>query len=88
MHKTRESLDKQQEALHLVDVKACNFTVKEKGKYVLLQDYVMRTSNSVGTIPRGTILNITQIDEQYHKVIGDELSDWVHWDLPVKPYVP
>ena len=31
---------------------------------------------------------LTQIDEQYHKVIGDELRDWVHWDLPVKPYVP
>lgn len=88
MHKTRVSLDKQQEALHLADVKARNFTVKEKGEYVLLEDYVMRTGNRIGTIPKGTILNITQIDEQYHKVIGGELIDWVHWDLPVKPYVP
>jgi len=59
MHKTRESLDKQQEALHC-------FSVREKGKY---------------------ILDITQVDEQYHKVIGKGLSDWVHWNLPVVPYV-
>ena len=88
MHKTRESLDKQQEALHLADVMARKFTVKEKGKYILLKDYTMRGSISVATMPTGTVLNITQIDNQHHKVIGDELCDWVHWDLPVKPYVP
>jgi len=80
MHKTRESLDKQQEALHC-------FSVREKGKYVLVRDYIMRTGNSAGTIPKGTILDITQVDEQYHKVIGKGLSDWVHWNLPVVPYV-
>ena len=67
---------------------ARNFIVKEEGKYVLTEDYVIRTSSTVGIIPKGTVLNITQIDEQYKKVIGDNLSDWCYWDLPVRPYVP
>ena len=61
MHKTRESLDKQQESLRLDDAIVCKFTDKEKGKYILLKDYIMRGSISVGTIPVGTILNITQV---------------------------
>ena len=62
--------------------------IEKTGKYRLVRDYTMRTSNSVGTIPKGTVLNITQIDEQYHKVIGEGLSDWVYWNLPVEPYAP
>jgi hypothetical protein len=82
-------LEDKQKVLHdqtAKDVMARKFTVKEKGKYILLEDYTMRGSIGVRTIPSGTVLNITQIDNQCHKVIGDELGDWVYWNLPVKPY--
>lgn len=58
--------------------------IKEIGKYKFIRDWTERTSIQIGTFPAGTILDIAQIDESYHKVIGEPLSDWAHWDLPVK----
>jgi len=59
--------------------------VTEKGKYRLLKDIKTHTSYSVATIPKGTIIEITQIDKSHHKVIGNPLMGWVHWNLPVEP---
>jgi len=58
--------------------------IKELGKYRLTQDIKTGTSTSIATLPKGLILNITQIDSEYHKVIGPELWDWKYWDLPVE----
>jgi len=54
------------------------------GKYKLLKDIKTGNSISTGTIPRGTILNITQVDKQGQKVIGAPLADWTRWELPVE----
>ena len=58
--------------------------VKEKGKYVLLKDLTIRDTIRIGTTPKGTIVEITQIDKTYNKVIGPNFYDWIHWDLPVR----
>ena len=58
--------------------------VTEKGKYKLLKDLKTRNSVGAGTIPEGTAIKITQIDNIYHKVIGPELMGWMYWDLPVE----
>ncbi len=58
--------------------------VTEVGSYKLLQDYVTRGSISVGTTPKGTVIQITGIDKEYHKVISDSFFDWHYWDLPVE----
>lgn len=59
--------------------------VKEKGHYRLLSDIKTGNATSVGTIPAGTILEITQIDYAAQKVIGPDLLDWKSWNLPVIP---
>ena len=58
--------------------------IDKKGKYRLLEDWQNRGSISTGTLPKGTILNISQIDEQHKRVISEELADWTRWDLPVE----
>lgn len=58
--------------------------IKEIGKYKLLSDIVIRNCISIETIPKGTVLEIIQIDKEFHKVFGPGLSDWIHWDLPVE----
>ncbi len=58
--------------------------IKTKGKYRLLQDYSVRKSISINQLPKGTIIEITQVDERYRHVIGPLLSDWVRWDMPVE----
>lgn len=55
------------------------------GKYKLIEDIRTRNSSSIGTLKKGTILDITQIDKNFHKVIGESLMDWTYWDLPVEP---
>lgn len=57
--------------------------INEIGKYRTTEEIKTRNACSIGTIPRGTVLNITQIDSTYHKVIGEPLMDWTYWDLPV-----
>lgn len=59
--------------------------VDKKGKYVLTEDWQNRGTISTGTLPKGTILNITQVDKAHKKVISDELRDWTRWELPVEP---
>ena len=58
--------------------------VKEKGAYRLLKDISLRGSGSICIIEKGTILNITRVDYEYHKVIGTELPSWTNWNLPVE----
>ncbi len=58
--------------------------IKETGKYCLLKDFSTRTPFSTGTLSKGTVIDITQIDDVYHKVIGPQLKDWRFWDMPVK----
>ena len=58
--------------------------IDKKGKYKLLKDYTVRQSYSVKTLLKGTVLNVNQISDDYHKVISPELGDWVYWELPVE----
>ena len=58
--------------------------VKQIGKYRLLKDLQVRTPISIGTIPAGSIITITQISKDYRQVIGPELKDWHYYELPVK----
>jgi len=58
--------------------------IKEIGKYVLIKDFTMRGSTRIGTTPKGTVMEVTQVDSQYKKVIGPKFYDWVPWDLPVE----
>jgi len=55
--------------------------IKKIGKYRLLRDFKTRNSTSVGTLPSGTVIEITQLGG--HKVIGPELYDWTYYDMPV-----
>jgi hypothetical protein len=57
--------------------------INEIGKYKLVEDFTTRNAFSIATLKAGTELNITQIDNQYHKVIGEPLMDWTYWDIPV-----
>ena len=63
---------------------ANNNEITEIGKYRLLKDFVVRTANSIGTLPKGTVLNINQIDSSCNKVISKELKDWAFHELPVE----
>lgn len=58
--------------------------ITEKGKYKALQNFKIRNSVKIGTMPKGTVFEITQVDNLGHKVIGPELFDWMPCDLPVK----
>lgn len=57
--------------------------IKEKGKYILLEDIGTRNAITTATIPKGTVINITQVDSWSHQVTGSPLLDWTPWDLPV-----
>ena len=59
--------------------------ITKVGKYRLLKDYTSRASLSVGTLRKGTIIEITQVNYIYHKIFGPVLGDWQYWDLPVEP---
>lgn len=58
--------------------------IKEKGKYKLLEDIKVRNPRAIGGIAKGAVIEITQIDEGSHKVIGPQLMDWMYWELPVE----
>lgn len=59
--------------------------VDKPGVYRLLEDLTMRGPNSIGTMPKGAHLTITQVDRDGHQVIGPAFPDWHYWNLPVKP---
>ena len=59
--------------------------ITQTGNYKLLKDMKTRGTISIGDMPEGTIIEITQIDNGGHKVIGPQLMDWTYWDLPVEP---
>ena len=61
--------------------------IKEPGKYKLLSPLITRTSISGMNLDTGTILNITQVDTIYKKVIGKPLLDWIYWDLDVESII-
>lgn len=59
--------------------------ITKPGKYRLLSDFSTRGPRAIGQITSGTVLNITQCDVPGRKVLGPELFDWTHFDLPVEP---
>jgi len=61
--------------------------VQKKGLYRLTRDFQNRGSRRIGTLKKGTLINVTQIDFEYHKVMADQLADWNFWELPLEPVV-
>lgn len=60
--------------------------IKNAGTYRLLEPLTMRGQNSVGTMPKGTLLTVSQVDVEKKQVIGPAFPDWMFWNLPVEPY--
>ena len=58
--------------------------VTKPGNYEALESFKVRTAISIGTVPKGTVFLITQVDHAHHKVYGPVLEDWHYWDLPVR----
>jgi len=58
--------------------------ITKPGLYRLLEGVYFRGTISIGYWPKGNIIEITQIDKDYCKVIGPTLPDWQYWDLPVE----
>lgn len=56
----------------------------EPGLYELTENIITRGASNVGTLPKGVKIKVTQVDEKGKKVIASQLSDWTHYDLPVK----
>ena len=59
--------------------------ISKIGKYKLLKPLTTRGSFSIGTFPKDSIIEITQIDKDAHKVIGLGFEDWRDWDIDAKP---
>lgn len=57
--------------------------ITERGLYQTTRDIQVRNLTTVGVLPAGAVINVTQIDAEYHKVFSPDLLDWVFWDLPV-----
>lgn len=57
--------------------------ITKQGYYRLIEDYIVRSPKSVGVIPKGTMIEITQVDEIHHKVMSPQFKNWEYWDLPV-----
>jgi hypothetical protein len=60
-------------------------TIATPGRYRLTEDVVTRGTISIGTLPAGAEIEITQVDAEGHKVIGPQLGDWRYWDIPAEP---
>jgi len=59
--------------------------IRSTGRYKLIDDITCRVGGVSGhKLVAGTVLDITQVDTDGHKVISRELGDWKHWDLPVE----
>ena len=58
--------------------------ITKPGKYRLLEDITNRSPISISIISKGEIIEVTQVDDIYHKVIGPPLFDWHRWDMPVE----
>jgi len=58
--------------------------ITKTGFYQLTEDLFIRNPTGCGSLPTGTVIQITQIDNMYNKVIGPDLMDWMYNDLPVE----
>lgn len=58
--------------------------IEKIGKYRVMIPITTRNSCAICQIGIGSIIEITRVDYLYEKVIGPELLDWIHWELPVE----
>lgn len=58
--------------------------ISKPGQYRLTKRLWVRNTITISALPEGTVVEITQIDPEYHKVYGEQLLDWTYWDLPVE----
>ena len=59
-------------------------TIKEPGFYRLTEEIKVRNLTTIATLPKGTVIEITQVSKRWQQVIGPALLDWMHWNLPVE----
>ena len=59
--------------------------IDKVGDYRLLSDFVNRGSISVSTIPAGTVVRITAVDKEFHKVHSRQFDDWQYWNINAEP---
>ena len=58
--------------------------IKKTGKYELIKDFYTRDTISCSVLLKGSVVEITQVDDFGKKIIGPQLKDWERWDMPVK----
>ena len=55
--------------------------IKQKGKYRLLEGLISRGSVSVTIFEKGSIINVTQIDNKNKNIYIEEVGDWHRQDI-------
>ena len=59
--------------------------ITKTGDYRLTEPWSSRGTSSIAQFKAGAIIKITQVDEKNRHVIGPDLQDWAHWDIPAEP---
>jgi len=59
--------------------------VTKTGKYLLNAAFSSRGTCGITHLPKGAVIEITQIDHSGCKVIGPELMDWESDEIPCDP---
>lgn len=59
--------------------------ITKPGRYRLTDNLWTRNLISCKTIPAGSVIEITQIDHEYRKVIGPQLLDWTCDEVSATP---
>lgn len=57
-------------------------TVFKLGEYILTEDLKFSNAHGVGTIPKGVIFLVTQLDEKSNKFYSGSFGDWHYNQLP------
>ena len=57
--------------------------VRFRGVYVLTEDFLVRSANSIAVLSKGAEIIVTQVDMKVQKVIGPQLLNWTYWELTV-----
>jgi hypothetical protein len=61
--------------------------VTKPGKYRWTRDVGLRGPWCIETREAGSVIEVTQIDSQGHKIWGPEFPDWQHWDQPLEAVI-
>ena len=54
--------------------------VNEVGTYITNQEYKGGNACSIWTIPKGTVIDVTQIDNTGNQFMSKAFGDWTYWE--------